>query len=110
MKSRFVFTVLVLTGLLTTSGPALRAQGQTRHQQAATWLDPVIESIEVLDVSAAVRTAVLTRIGVRVGDPLTVEAKHRIGLEIGRIQKGMTFSYVPGLKKGSVKLRIDPSC
>jgi hypothetical protein len=83
---------------------------QTATQQAARLLNPVIESIEVVDVSTEMRKTVLTRIGVRVGDTLTADAKQRIGLEIGRVRKGMTFTYTPGFRPGTVKLRIDPSC
>lgn len=61
-------------------------------------------------MSADVRKTVLSRIGVRVGDTLTGSAKQKIGVEIGKVVSGMTFTYTPGFKPGTVKLRIDPSC
>jgi hypothetical protein len=110
MRSELVLTFAILAPVLGAAPWAQSVSGQTPQQQAARLFNPVIESIEVVDVSTEVRKAVLTGIGVRVGDTLTGDAKQRIGLEIGRVQKGMTFSYTPGFKPGTVKLRIDPSC
>jgi hypothetical protein len=110
MRSELVLTLAILAPVLGAAPSAQSVSEQTPKQQASRLLNPVIESIEVVDVSTAVRKTVLARIGVRVGDTLTADAKQRIGLQIGRVQKGMTFTYTPGFKPGTVKLRIDPSC
>jgi hypothetical protein len=110
MRSELVLTFVILASGLTAGLDVRSVSAQAAKQQTARVLDPVIESIDVVDVSTEVRNAVLTRIGVRVGDTLTVAAKQRIGFEIGRVRKGMTFTYTPGLRPGTVKLRIDPSC
>jgi hypothetical protein len=110
MRSELVFTFVILAPVLGAAPSVQSVRAQTPKQQAALLLNPVIESIEVVDVSTEVRKAVLTRIGVGIGDTLTADAKQRIGLEIARVRKGMTFSYTPGFKPGTVKLRIDPSC
>ena len=110
MKSALAFTFMVFGPMLTAGSATAPMREQTPTQQAARLHDPVIESIEVADVSADVRKTVLSRIGIRVGDTLTASAKQKIGVEIGRVMKGMTFTYTPGFKPGTVKLRIDPSC
>ena len=110
MKSALAFTFVLLAPMLTAGSSTPVVGVQTPTQQAARLHDPVIESIEVADVSADVRKTVLSRIGIRVGDTLTGSAKQKIGVEIGRVMNGMTFTYTPGFKPGTVKLRIDPSC
>jgi hypothetical protein len=110
MKSALVFTFIVFSPMLTVESSTAPIREQTSTKQAARLHDPVIESIEVTDVSADVRKTVLSRIGIRVGDTLTASAKQKIGAEIGRVQRGMTFTYTLGLKPGTVKLRIDPTC
>jgi hypothetical protein len=111
MRSALAFTFLIISlPMLTTGSSMAPIREQTPSQQAARLHDAVIESIEVADVSADVRKTVLSRIGVRVGDTLTGSAKQKIGAEIGRVMNGMTFTYRPGFKPGTVKLRIDPSC
>jgi hypothetical protein len=110
MKSALVFTFVALSPTLTAGSSTAPIREQTPTQQAARLHDPVIESIEVADVSAEVRKTVLSRIGIRVGDTLTGTAKQKIGVEIGRVMRGMTFTYTLGFKPGTVKLRINSSC
>ncbi len=110
MKSALAFTLVALAATLTGSSATAPIREQTPMQQAARLHDPVIESIDVADVSADVRATVLSRIGIRAGDTLTGSAREKIGVEIGRVKTGMTFTYTPGFKPGTVKLRIDPSC
>ena len=110
MKAALVFTFIAFAPMVTAGSSSAPIREQPPTQQAALLYDPVSESIEVADVSAAVRKTVLSRIGIRVGGTLTVSAKQKIGVEIGKVMKGMTFTYAPGFKPGTVKLRIDPSC
>ncbi len=70
----------------------------------------VVESIEFKDVSREQQKLVLDRIGVRVGDVLSVEVRHRIGRELGQVGKGMTFKYVAGSKPDTAKLIISADC
>jgi hypothetical protein len=110
MKSALALTIVTLASLAAAQ-PRQRVDSVlTSKQQAASLFDPIVESIDVVDVPAEVRDLVLTRIGVRVGETLTVADKQRIGEEIGRVRGGMTFSYTLGTAPGTVKLRIDPSC
>jgi hypothetical protein len=70
----------------------------------------VVETIEFKDVSQETQKLVLDRIGVRQGDMLTVEVRHRIGRELGRIQKGLTFTYKSGAKPLTARLIISADC
>jgi hypothetical protein len=110
MKTALAVTFVLLAPALVPGLSTPAIGNQTPTQQAARLHNPVIESIDVVDVPTDVRNAVLSRIGVRVGDTLTESAKQKIGIEIGRVRKGMTFTYTPGFAPGTVKLRIDPSC
>ena len=70
----------------------------------------IVETIEFKDMSQQQQKLVLERIGLRVGDMLTADARQRIGLEIGKIQKGSTFTYKAGSKPGTAKLIISAEC
>ncbi len=70
----------------------------------------VVETIEFKDVSLEEQKLVLDRIGVRVGDALTVAVRHRIGRELGIVKTGMTFTYKAGSKWGTAKLIISADC
>lgn len=78
-------------------------------------LNAVMETIQFTDVSEVRQKQVLSRLGVRVGDRLTVEARHRIGLALGAAQssvaeKRLTFTYTPGAKWGTARLLINAGC
>lgn len=70
----------------------------------------VVETIEFKNVSPQIRKVVLDRIGVRVGDKLSSEARQRIGRELGKVQKGMTFTYKTGSTEGTAQLIISGDC
>jgi hypothetical protein len=81
--------------------------------------DPTIEAIVFDGVSMAEHATVLERIGVHVGDVLTVEARHRIGRRlnvVGDIRSfsltdgGLTFSDRAGSRPGRVVLVIAAGC
>ena len=86
------------------------AQDPAPSQPFRIPVSAVIESIDFENVTPANQKLVLDRIGVRAGDELTVEVRHRIGGEIGKVQKGMTFTYKAGSKWGAVKLIIQGDC
>jgi len=89
------------------------AFGQVRATQSSAIDVPysaVVETIEFKDVTAAQQKLVLERIGVRVGDKLDVEARHRIGRELGKVQKGLVFSYKAGSRSGTATLIISSDC
>jgi len=94
--------------------PAFSQERSTvRPAQARTVEVPyfaVVESIEFKDVSREQQKLVLDRIGVRVGDVLSVEVRHRIGRELGQVRKGMTFRFEAGSKPDSVRLLISADC
>lgn len=78
-------------------------------------VDAVIDSIRFENnVPADKQTAILSRIGIRVGDTLSIEARQRIGRELNRGEKagspGFTFSYKPGARIGTVTLTISADC
>lgn len=73
-------------------------------------LTAIVETIEFQDVAVDKQQLILDRIGVRVGDRLNGETRQRIGRELGRVQKGMTFTYKPGSKWGTAKLIISADC
>ena len=86
-----------------------------RSKPLAVSYDAVIETIQFTDVSEVRQKQVLSSLGVRVGDRLTVEARHRIGLALGAAQssvaeKRFTFTYTPGAKWGTAKLLINAGC
>jgi outer membrane protein assembly factor BamA len=96
------------------AGPAL-TQGLDRTLAPATVssnvpFSAVVEAIEFKGVSEGTRKLVLDRIGVRPGDILTVAARHRIGRELGNIQKGLTFTYKSGSRRATTKLTISADC
>jgi hypothetical protein len=70
----------------------------------------VVETIEFKDVSQQEQKLILDHIGVRVGDKLTAEVRQLIGRELGKIHKGMTFTYKPGSTSGRCKLVISADC
>ena len=82
----------------------------TQSQPSYVPLSAVIEAIEFKSVSPELQKSALDRIGVRVGDTLNVEARQRIGRELGKVQQGMTFTYRPGAKPGTAKLIISADC
>jgi hypothetical protein len=88
--------------------PAGTGSAQTRPVDVPFFA--VIEAIELKDVPSELQKVALDRIGVRVGDILTGEARQRIGRELGKVKKGMTFTYKPGSKSGTAKLIISADC
>lgn len=70
----------------------------------------VVETIEFKGVSPELQKVVLDRIGVRQGDRLTVDARHRIGRELGKVQSGLTFTYKAGSRPATAKLIISADC
>lgn len=70
----------------------------------------VVETIEFKDVSPQMQKVVLDRIGIRIGDVLSGEARQRIGRELGKVRKGMTFTYKAGSKQGTAQLIISGDC
>lgn len=107
MRLALAVTLLLLIPVVATGPSAPIDQPTVAPARVAA---PVIESIEVVNAAPGERAAVLARIGVRAGDALTAEAKHRVGREIGLVREGMTFSYAPGLAPGTVRVKIDTSC
>jgi outer membrane protein assembly factor BamA len=70
----------------------------------------VVETIEFRNVPPERQRLVLDHIGVRVGDTLNGEARQRIARELGKLNKGMTFTYTTGSAEGGAKLIISPDC
>ncbi len=70
----------------------------------------IIETIEFKNVSAEEQKLVLDRTGVRVGQPLSIETRHRIGSELSKINKRMTFTYKSGVRLGTARLIINGGC
>ena len=106
MFTRPTTLFLLFTGLLQSTYVALAAQ-PVRHEVP---FNAVVESIEFKNLAPSIQQNILDRIGVRRGDALTVEARHRIGRELGGIGKGLTFTYTTGSKPGTAKLIIDGNC
>ena len=69
-----------------------------------------VETIEFQGVSPETRKLVLDRIGVRPGDMLTAVTRQRIGRELGKVQKGLTFTYKAGTRPATAKLIISADC
>jgi hypothetical protein len=88
--------------------PAAKAPAHSAASEVS--YSSTIETIEFKDVPKSERRAILDRIGVRIGDQLSVDARHRIGRELRSIQKGMTFMYRSGTKLGTAKLIITGDC
>ena len=113
MKSAFCTRFTTWTFFLAfLVGPGL-AQSPTKStppRAAEVPFFAVIETIEFEDVAEDKQKLVLSRIGVRVGDVLTPATRHRIGRELGTVQKGMTFTYKQGSKWGTAKLIISADC
>ncbi|MCW5982430.1 MAG: hypothetical protein KIT09_30365 [Bryobacteraceae bacterium] len=109
---RSLGTIAVLWGFLLVPAFAQPPSGTVSAQSQAVDvpLFSVIESIEFNDVRPGLQKVALERLGVRVGDILTGEARQRIGRELGHVQKGMTFTYKPGSKFGTAKLIISGDC
>jgi hypothetical protein len=84
------------------------ASAQSSKKSIEIPVRPVIEAIAVEGVSEATTRAILDRIGLRVGDDLTIESRHQLGKQLGVIDKNLTFSYTHGTKSGTVRLRIRP--
>ncbi len=70
----------------------------------------LVETIEFTNVPLETRALIVNRIGVRPGDALTAETRHRIARELGKAGKGLTFTYRPGSKPGAAKLIISGDC
>ncbi len=73
----------------------------------------VIEAIEFEDIAPARQHAVLTSLGLRVGDRFDAEAKQQVGQSLRMVQKAdqpLTFTYTPGSKYGTAKLIIRAGC
>ena len=104
--SSLLCTLLLCPALAQRPGGAVSAQSRPAYVP----LSAVIEEIEFKSVSAELQKAALDRIGVRVGDTLNVEARQRIGRELGKVQQGMTFTYRTGAKPGTAKLIISADC
>ena len=102
----------LLCTLLLSPALAQRPAGAVSTQSRVVYvpLSAVIEAIEFKSVSPELQKAALDRIGVRIGDTLSVEARQRIGRELGKVQQGMTFTYRPGAKPGTAKLIISTDC
>lgn len=106
MFTRPTILCLLFTGLLQNTYMTLAAQ-PARNEVP---FNAVVESIEFKNLAPSIQQKILDRIGVRRGDALTVEARHRIGRELGSIRKGLTFTYTTGSKPGTAKLTIDGDC
>ena len=104
--TRPTISLLLFTGLVQTTHVTLGAQ-TARHEVP---FNAVVESIEFKNLAPATQQMILDRIGLRRGDALTVEARHRIGRELGSIGKGLTFRYKSGSKPGTAKVIIDGDC
>jgi len=73
----------------------------------------VLEAIEFEDVAPARQKAVLTSLGLRVGDRFDAEAKQNVGAALRAVQQAdqpLTFTYTPGSKNGTAKLIIRAGC
>ena len=100
MKSLFLVRVVAAVLLsMMTEMPALG--------QGAVPFTAVVASIEWRDVGAKDRAAILARIGVGRGDVLSIEARQRMGRELG---KNLVFSYKPGAEPGTAILVISADC
>jgi hypothetical protein len=98
--------IILVPAVAQKPGGTLSAQSR----RADVPFSAVIEAIEFNGVSAEMQKAALDRIGLRVGDMLTGEARQRIGRELNKVQKGMTFTYTPGRNSGTAKLIISADC
>ena len=87
---------------------------QNPLQTAPVSTGAVIETIRFEGVDGSQQTAILERIGVRQGDALSVETRHRIGRELNRGSKagesGLTFTYKQGTRPGTAILVISSGC
>ncbi len=115
MKSTFLKSLgasFLLCAFLLVPAFAQRPTGtvSAKSRPVAVPFFAVIETIEFNDVPSELQKVALDRIGVRVGDTLTGEARQRIGRELGKVKKGMTFTYKPGSKSGTAKLIISADC
>jgi outer membrane protein assembly factor BamA len=73
-----------------------------------------IERIEFEGLNDVQQKTISMRLSVRAGDVLSVDARHRIAAELRTIGKDLaktlTFSYKPGSKLGTAKLKISDGC
>jgi len=73
-----------------------------------------IELIEFEGLNETQQKTISSRLPVRAGDILSVEARHRIAGELRVIGKEfgktLTFSYKPGSKFATARLRISDGC
>jgi hypothetical protein len=107
--SRCAAATLFGTSLLTPAFAQSPAAGR-QPQSVEVPLFAVVETIDFKDVSKEQQKLILDRIGVRVGGMLTADTRQRIGRELGKIQKGMTFTYKTGSKWNTAKLVISADC
>lgn len=70
----------------------------------------VIEKVEFNGVSAETQKLIEERIGGLRGGKLTAEARQRVGRELNRIHKGLTFTYKSGSTSATTKLIISGDC
>jgi outer membrane protein assembly factor BamA len=86
-----------------------------KARPAEVAFDAVIETIQFENVPAARQKLVLERLGVRVGDALSIDARHQIGRALRTAQSSvaeqpLTFTYTPGTRHGVAKLIITAGC
>jgi hypothetical protein len=70
----------------------------------------VIEKVEFSGVSAETQKLIEQRIGGLRGDKLTAETRQRVGRELNRIHKSLTFTYKSGATPATAKLIISGDC
>jgi outer membrane protein assembly factor BamA len=78
--------------------------------QTLTTASPRIESIDYVGLTDAQQKQVAKRLTVQSGDLLSAEAKQRVARELQATGLELTFSYVPGARYGTARLKISAGC
>ena len=71
---------------------------------------PQIESIDYAGLTPAQQKLVANRLTVRSGDLLSAEAKQRVAADLRATGLELTFSYAPGARSGTARLKISSGC
>ena len=92
------------------AGILLAALALPVSAQTLTTASPRIESVDYVGLTEAQKEMVAKRLTVHTGDLLSAEAKQRVARELQTTGLELTFSYVPGARYGTARLKISAGC
>ncbi len=78
--------------------------------QSQITASPMVESVDYEGLTEAQQKVVATRLTVRRGDLLSADAKQRVARDLKALGLDLTFSYKPGARYGTARLKISAGC